>query len=91
MDDLQNLLQKNLEYSKEIHKKIEKIERYIYWSRVFNILKFLIIVVPLVLAIALAVPFLREALGIYKGLTDSVAAPGTPFKLPDEIIGSFIK
>lgn len=67
-EEIKQLLQKNLEYSKETHKILLKVKRYILMQHIMNILKLILIIVPLVLAIFFAVPYLRETLKLYQNM-----------------------
>lgn len=64
-DDLRKLLEKNLELSEEMHKMLKKISKYIFWQQVFNILKLLIIVVPIILGIIYLPPLLGDLISQY--------------------------
>lgn len=64
-DDLRKLLEKNLEISEDMHKMIKKIGKYIFWQQVFNILKLLIIVVPIILGIIYLPPLLGDLISQY--------------------------
>lgn len=65
MEEIKQLLQKNLEYSKLNHEMLLKVKRYILLQQIFSIIKLLIIIIPLVLAIVYAMPYLRDAMGTY--------------------------
>ncbi len=66
MEELKKLLQKNLEYTKEVHEMVIKIRKYIVFQQIMNIVKIVIIVVPLIIAGLYAWPFFREAFGTYQ-------------------------
>jgi len=67
-EEIKQLLQKNLEYSKETHKMLMKIKKYFFMQYIMNILKIILIVVPLILAIFIAVPYLRETMRLYENM-----------------------
>ncbi|KKQ78500.1 MAG: hypothetical protein UT02_C0065G0005 [Parcubacteria group bacterium GW2011_GWC2_38_7] len=67
-EEIKQLLQKNLEYSKETHKMLMKIRHYIFMQHIMNILKIILIVVPIVFAIFFAVPYLRETIKVYQSM-----------------------
>ena len=50
-EDLKKLLEENLELTRETHKIVKSIKSHIVLEQVLNILKILIIVVPIVLGI----------------------------------------
>jgi len=67
-EEIKQLLQKNLEYSKETHHMLMKIKRYILMQHIMNILKLILIIVPLFLAIFYAIPYLRETIKVYESM-----------------------
>jgi len=67
-EEIKQLLQKNLEYTKEMHKMLVKVRRYILMQHIMNILKLILIIVPLVFAIFFAVPYLRETMKLYQNM-----------------------
>lgn len=67
-EEIKQLLQKNLEYTKEMHKMLVKVRRYIVMQQVMNVLKIILIVVPLLFAIFFAVPYLRETIKTYQSM-----------------------
>jgi hypothetical protein len=68
MEEIKKLLQKNLEYSKLNHEMLLKVRRYILIQQIFSVLKIVIIVIPLVLAMFYALPFLKESLLTYQNI-----------------------
>lgn len=67
-EEIKQLLKKNLEYSKETHKMLLKIKHFIFMQHVMNILKLVLIIVPLIFAIFFAIPYLRETMKVYQGM-----------------------
>ncbi len=67
-EEIKQLLQKNLEYTKEMHKMLVKVKRFIFMQHIMNILKLILIIVPLVFAIFFAVPYLRETMKLYQNM-----------------------
>jgi hypothetical protein len=65
-EETRKLLRQNLEYTKEVHKMVISIKKYLFWSRIFAIVKIVIIVLPLVIAILFAVPYLSGLLKSYQ-------------------------
>jgi len=57
--DLRDLMMKNLQISKEMHHMMCSMKRFIFWSRVASMIKFLIIIVPIVLSIIYLSPMLK--------------------------------
>lgn len=65
---LEELLRQNLELGQETLKIVKYIKRYVIWQRIFGILKFLFIVVPIILAIIYLPPMLKDLQESYKTL-----------------------
>ena len=68
--DLKDLLAKNIELSEEILKSVKYIKKYIFWQKIFGIVKVLIIVVPLVFGYIMLAPYLDKAIQQYEELLD---------------------
>ena len=71
-NEIISLLKENLETSKEILKLSQYIRKYVFWQKVFNWLKFFLILIPILLAIIYLPPFLKGALEPLQGLIYSV-------------------
>ncbi len=68
--DLKELLAKNIELSEQILKSVKYIKRYIFWQKIFGIIKILIIVVPLVFGYIVLAPHFNKAIQQYQELLD---------------------
>ncbi|MFP4514986.1 MAG: hypothetical protein ACLFNO_03235 [Parcubacteria group bacterium] len=60
--NLENLLKKNLIISQEILDISKYVKKYIFWRKVMNIVKIVIILVPIILGIIYLPPILEEGL-----------------------------
>jgi len=49
-DDIRKLLEENKKLNKEINESVIYIRKYIFFSKVFGVIKILIIVIPLILS-----------------------------------------
>ncbi len=67
-EQFQSLLEENLEYSKANYAMLSKINRNLAWQRVFNIIKIIIIIVPLIFGIIYLPPLIQQALSGYQSL-----------------------
>ena len=65
MEELRKLINKNLEYTKEIHEQMNKIRRHMMWQTIFSVLKLVVIVVPILLLGLYAAPMLKQVMGDY--------------------------
>ena len=65
---LKELVEKNIALTEALGERIEKINRYIRWQRVFGALKFLLIVVPLLISLIYLPALLRNAFAPYQEL-----------------------
>jgi len=75
-EELKQLLKRNLQVTQEIHEIALKTKRYIFWGQILGWLKFVIIVVPLIIAIAYAIPFFRHLAEIYNEIMNTVGVNG---------------
>ncbi len=67
---IEELLEENLELTEEIHKMTKKIDRFVFWQKIFGTLQILIIVVPIVLGIIYLPPLLGNILNQYRELLE---------------------
>lgn len=93
MENLQKQINKNLEYTKEIHGMVKKIRRYVIFQQVFSVIKIVLIVIPLIIGIIFALPFFKEALNTYQGVMGSLSKSQAPdtnniFEMINQIQGS---
>ncbi|MFH1412676.1 MAG: hypothetical protein ABIG10_01450 [bacterium] len=82
MSDLKNLLEKNLVLTEEIHETVKKIRKYIVMTQILGIIKFIIILAPIIFAIIYLPPLLKSLMSQYQDVL-----PGG-FKLDNLDIGS---
>lgn len=71
-EDIKQLLQKNLEYTKEVHEMVKKLQHHVLMQQIFSVLKVIIIVVPIVLALLYGWPYFKQALGLYEQVIGKV-------------------
>jgi ferric iron reductase protein FhuF len=67
-DELTSLLRANLERSEEILKISQEIKSYIKWQNIWSILRFVIIVIPIVLGFIYLPPLIKDAFQSYRSL-----------------------
>lgn len=58
----QKLLEENLELMKKLDKKINRVNKYILWLQIINIIKLIVIVVPIILGFIYLSPLVRETM-----------------------------
>lgn len=68
LDQIEKLIEQNLRLTEEIYKMTKKINHFILWSRIFGVIKILIIAVPVILGIIYLPPILKDAFDKYKNL-----------------------
>lgn len=71
---LRELLEQNLNYSKEILRNTEKTRSYIFWSQALGIVKILLVIVPLILGFLYLKPYLGQVIGTYQDLLGAGSA-----------------
>ena len=87
---LKELVEKNIALTEALGERIEKINRYIRWQRVFGALKFLLIVVPLLISLIYLPALLRNAFSPYQELlSGSPALETIDSSAADENAGVF--
>jgi len=67
-DEIKKLLEENLRLAAETHKMVKKIKSYMFWQNVWNFLKILIIVVPIIIGIIYLPPLLKGVFQQYQSL-----------------------
>lgn len=87
---MRQLIQKNFEYTKAVHEDVKKIRKYILWQQIFGIIKVILVVVPMVIAIIFAAPFLKQALETYKEIMTSLKGV-TGGGIQDDLMQQFLR
>jgi len=68
LSEIKKLVQENIELTKQLEVKIQKINRYIVWQRIFFVVKILVIAVPIILSIIYLPTILQNTLAPYQEL-----------------------
>lgn len=89
-EDLRQLIQKNFEYTKAVHEDVKKIRKYILWQQILSVVKIFLVVVPIVIAIIFAAPFLKQAFETYKEIMAGLKGV-TGGGIPDDLMRQFLK
>jgi hypothetical protein len=69
---LEKLLKENIELNQKIYESCQKTEKYIFFIKAFNIFKFIIIFIPVILGIFYVIPLLGGFIDMYKDLLNNV-------------------
>ncbi len=88
--ELRDLLQENLKQTKEVHEIVLKTKKYLFWGQVLGWLKFFVVVIPIVIAIFYAIPFLRTAMEFYRNLMDNLGTTGLPTDATSDVIKNLL-
>ena len=67
-EELKQLLEPSLEKNEEILKISKDIKKYIKWQQIWSMLRFVLIIVPIVLGFIYLPPLLRDVLDNYRSL-----------------------
>ena len=67
-EEIKKLLQKNLELNQRIYEMVKSIKSYIFWQRIFGVLKILIIVIPIIVGIIYLPPLFKQVINQYQSL-----------------------
>ncbi len=66
--DWSALLAKNIELSEEILQNVKYIKKYIFWQKIYGLIKILVIILPLVFGYIMLAPYLSKAFQQYQEL-----------------------
>ncbi len=78
--NIEKLLAENLEQNKQILEAVNVTRRYIKFIRIVNVVKALLIFIPLALALIYVPPFLQKILEVYDELIGT-----SPFEIIQDI------
>lgn len=67
-ENLKQLLEQNIKLNQDVLKSCQKIEKYMFHIKVYGVVKFLIIVIPIIIGTFYLIPIFRDFLGLYSGL-----------------------
>ncbi len=71
--EFKKLLEENLVLNRAIYESSKKTEKYIHFVKILNIIKFILIFLPIILGILYLIPFLGEFIDMYKGFFNDVS------------------
>lgn len=69
--DLKKILEENLELNKKIYESCQTTLKYIHFVKAFNIFKFLIIFIPVIIGILYLIPVIGDFIGMYQNFFNS--------------------
>jgi len=72
--ELKHLLRENLEYSRQILEVSIKTKKYLFWVKILNIIKTVLIALPIIFALIYLPPIIRDLLKDYNDIFDQVEA-----------------
>ena len=58
-EEIRHLLEENLKLTREVHRMVAKMRKYLMWQRAISMLYFIMLIAPLILAIIYLPPILR--------------------------------
>ena len=82
-EQIKKLLEKNLELNAEIYEMVKSIKSYVFWARIFGILKILIILVPIIIAFIYLPPLFKDLFVQYQDLLNIGGSIDTNSLSPD--------
>ena len=71
ISELKRLIEENMKYTKAAYVLADKTRKYIRWLELFAIVKFILILIPIVLAIIYLPPFIKNVLSTYQEFFNS--------------------
>jgi len=69
-DELKELVKKNLEVTNDIHEIAIYVKKYIFWQKIFGVLKLFFIIVPIIISIIYLPPLLKQLLAQYESIVN---------------------
>ncbi|MFA5317985.1 MAG: hypothetical protein WC323_00705 [Patescibacteria group bacterium] len=90
LQQLKELLDENIQLTKELEEKVQKINRYIKWQRSFTLIKIFIIVVPIILGIIYLPPILKDLMNPYQELLNNTNSLGSGLDV-NSLLNEFTK
>ena len=79
-DRLEKLLEEHLEQNKKILETVERTRRFMNYLRVVNLIKLVVIIVPIIFALIYVPPFLQHLIDAYEEIIGT-----SPFKILQDI------
>ena len=67
-EEIKKLLEKNLELNQEIYVLVSKMNKWIFWQRIWSVLKIAVIIIPLAIGFLYLPPLLKDAFSQYQEL-----------------------
>ena len=77
-EEIKKILEQQSQDLTDIKTSLAKIQRHFVWSRVWSIVRILLIVVPLVIGYIMVLPLLQQALSQYQDLTSALNSGSQP-------------
>jgi len=71
--EFKKLLEENLVLSRATYESSKKIEKYVHFVKVLNIVKFVLIFLPIILGILYLIPFIGDFIDMYKEFFNDVS------------------
>ena len=71
-NELESLIKQNIKNTNLLIKKVEKFEKDFKRFEIMNLLRFLIVAIPIILAILYLIPIFRDFLEIYDPLIEAL-------------------
>jgi hypothetical protein len=77
IENIESLVQENLKLTKELNEKVKKINRYIFWQKVWGFIEFVLIMIPFILAIIYLPPYIKKAYNLYEQIISALPKSST--------------
>lgn len=74
MSQMEKMVQENLKTSQETLERVKKINKYIFWQKVWGWTRFFIILIPIILAVIYLPGYIRKAYELYQKVLSPFAA-----------------
>lgn len=80
LEEIKELLEKNLEYTQEIHKRVNSVYRHIFWQRVWHFVRVLIFTAVVLAGLIYLPPLIQKTLAPYQQILKELSGQDKTFK-----------
>lgn len=95
LEQIKKILKENLALTKELKKMVGDVKKFVFWSRVFTVLKITLIVIPIILGFIYLPPLIEKYVDQVKSYFGiSIKTNGDSINLdqiPPEVLQKYLK
>jgi len=87
---LKDLLDENINLTRDLEERVKKIHSYVKWQRSFTLIKIFIIIVPIVLGIIYLPPIFKDLINPYQEILNTTSSLGSGLDV-NSLLNGFTK